>query len=62
MARAVPGATDNLASLAYLNEDVLLNELKARYRKDEIYVRSLQKLAASYTSIILQACMQLSYS
>ena len=34
-----PGETNDLASLTHLNEAILLDELKARYKKDDIYVR-----------------------
>ena len=34
-----PGETEDLASLTHLNEAILLDELKARYKKDDIYVR-----------------------
>jgi len=37
---ARPGETEDLASLANLNEAILLDELKARYKKDDIYVSS----------------------
>ena len=40
MAGRRPGDTENLVSLPHLNEDILLNELKARYKKDDIYVRT----------------------
>lgn len=35
---ARPGETEDLASLTHLNEAILLDELKARYKKDDIYV------------------------
>lgn len=35
-----PGETEDLASLTHLNEAILLDELKARYKKDNIYVRT----------------------
>ena len=35
-----PGETEDLASLTHLNEAILLDELKARYKKDDIYVRN----------------------
>ena len=37
---ARPGETEDLASLTHLNEAILLDELKARYKKDDIYVRN----------------------
>ena len=40
-ARRPAGDTDNLVTLPDINEDILLNELKARYRKDDIYVRTV---------------------
>ena len=40
-ARRPAGDTDNLVTLPDFNEDILLNELKARYRKDDIYVRTV---------------------
>jgi len=39
---ARPGETEDLASLTNLNEAILLDELKARYKKDDIYVSSSQ--------------------
>lgn len=36
---ARPGETEDLATLTHLNEVILLDELKARYKKDDIYVR-----------------------
>ena len=39
--RAVrPGETEDLASLTNLNGAILLDELKARYKRDDIYVRT----------------------
>ena len=34
----IVGATDDLASLAKLDENILLNELKVRFHKQNIYV------------------------
>jgi len=36
---ARPGETEDLACLTHLNEAILLDELKSRYKKDDIYVR-----------------------
>ena len=46
--RAVLGKTDNLVTLPDLNEDILLDELKARYRNDDIYVRTVARKRYSY--------------
>ena len=35
---AKPGDTEDLATLAKLDEDVLLDELQKRYENDKIYV------------------------
>lgn len=32
------GATDNLAELSKLDEQIILDELRARYMQDKIYV------------------------
>lgn len=39
MAKAGKGCVDDLATLSELNEDIILQELQARYHKDVIYVR-----------------------
>lgn len=39
MAEAKKGCVDDLASLSELNEEIILQELQARYHKDIIYVR-----------------------
>lgn len=39
MAEAKKGCVDDLASLSELNEEIVLQELQARYHKDIIYVR-----------------------
>ena len=39
MAEAKKGCVDDLASLSELNEEIILQELQARYHKDVIYVR-----------------------
>ena len=38
------GETDDLASLAKLDETTLLEELKSRYTRDQIYVSDTGKL------------------
>ena len=38
MDRPPPGKVEDLATLAKLDEQVLLNELKIRYNNNEIYV------------------------
>ena len=35
---AQPGGTDDLASLSQLDDGILLEELRCRYAKDNIYV------------------------
>jgi len=37
MAKAGKGCVDDLATLSELNEDIILQELQARYHKDVIY-------------------------
>ena len=39
MAKAKKGCVDDLATLSELNEEIILQELQARYQKDIIYVR-----------------------
>ena len=39
MALAKKGCVDDLATLSELNEEIILQELQARYHKDIIYVR-----------------------
>ena len=41
------GETDDLASLAKLDEATLLEELKRRYTKDKIYVRYRHNLSTA---------------
>ena len=40
MAMGEKGCVDDLATLSELNEEIILQELQARYRKDIIYVRN----------------------
>ena len=39
MARIKKGYVDDLATLSELNEEIILEELEARYNQDVIYVR-----------------------
>ena len=39
MAKIKKGCVDDLATLSELNEDIILEELQARYNQDVIYVR-----------------------
>lgn len=39
MANAKKGCVDDLATLSELNEEIILQDLQARYHKDIIYVR-----------------------
>ena len=41
MAKAKKGCVDDLATLSELNEEIILQELQARYHKDLIYVRNM---------------------
>ena len=62
-ARRPAGDTDNLVTLPDLNEDILLNELKARYRKDDIYVRTVAMwLCVSYSYVRTRVAMRCSVS
>jgi myosin heavy subunit len=47
---AAPGETDDLATLAKLDEKILLNELKLRYEKQQIYVSHFPHIFVCVTS------------
>ena len=42
MAKIKRGSVDDLATLSELNENIILEELQARYNQDVIYVRILK--------------------
>lgn len=44
MAKIKKGCVDDLATLSELNEEIILEELQARYNQDVIYVRELYPL------------------
>ena len=41
---AAPGKNDDMATLASLDETVLLQELKRRYEQDKIYVSLVREI------------------
>ena len=41
MSKSKKGCVDDLATLSELNEEIILQELQARYNQDVIYVRKL---------------------
>lgn len=43
MAKAKKGCVDDLATLSDLNEEIILQELQARYHEDVIYVRKFSR-------------------
>lgn len=43
MAKAKKGCVDDLATLSELNEEIILQELQARYHEDVIYVRKFSR-------------------
>lgn len=46
MAKIKRGCVDDLATLSELNEEIILQELQARYSQDVIYVREVADLFA----------------
>ena len=56
------GKTDDLATLSKLDEEVLMNELKIRYREDKIYVSFLFVLKVDlylYLKVTYAVCVAL---
>ena len=53
---AQPGTHDDLASLSNLDEQTLLNELKTRYEKDNIYVSVINQYAIKVDKICTVIC------
>ena len=57
MAMAEKGCVDDLATLSELNEEIILQELQARYRKDIIYVRNGMIRSMKTSSHSVWCCM-----
>lgn len=55
MDRPPVGSVDDLATLAQLDEKILLNELKVRYSKDNIYV-SITSMMDPFYSVCGLVC------
>ena len=53
------GCVDDLATLSELNEEIILQELQARYEKDVIYVSEISSWWTKNEQILIQICLHL---
>lgn len=59
MAKTEKGCVDDLATLSELNEEIILQELQARYKQDVIYVRKiLSRHRLEYEWYSMQICLR----
>lgn len=57
MAKTEKGCVDDLATLSELNEEIILQELQARYKQDVIYVRKID-IRCRFVQVVRFVCVQ----